>query len=583
MKKLFVFALAFCMLASFGMAQVNEGRVPEKPSITSLAAQMRGLGDPLWAIDVEGITGDIRCLGTEFDGTNYWVTGAFDFTIANLYEISPGGVLLNTYPQPTTNWGWWGWRDLAWDGTYLYAGDDSTMPGFITQIDSSSGTPTGVNYGPFPVTPCRALAYDPAEDVFWTASFSSSLYKCKKYGTSTSFSNPGSYAMYGAAAVTAGATKIWWWSQDGNGCLANEMDAGGNFTGETFDGDVGFFGGGIAGGAGAYPVGSNWEFVGLAQGSPDHIVGYDLDIGPAQPLEVDKDVIDANLGGTLNFTLTAGPDNANRKYGLFGSVTGNSPGTKLPDGTIVPFNWDIFTTALIVVGFGFGQLDGNGDGAETLDFPGHTGHTEDATMTFAYGLSGPDWGYASNYVEVLYDAPEPPPEEYAYDDGEGDSLLGWTSGGDMCWIHVFQTNPANNTIETIRTVFGSTVFPGFGPGNGSPATAYIWDDPNNDWDINDAVYLDDTPTTVQNVDTDIFNDIPIGPVGVSGNFIIGVNLDHSPGQFVCPMDYDTPYTANQSWVAGVPGGVFDPFNMAANTVYEMSSIGFPYYFLLRCE
>ena len=87
------------------------------------------------------------------------------------------------------NWGGWGWRDLASDGKYIYAGDPNVP--YIVQIDPSNGQPTGTQYGPFPITPCRALAYDPVSDCFWTGSFSSSIYQCFRDNTYNTFSGQG--------------------------------------------------------------------------------------------------------------------------------------------------------------------------------------------------------------------------------------------------------------------------------------------------------------------------------------------------------------------------------------------------------
>lgn len=181
MKKLFLIALGLALLASFGMAQENEKRSTDPlplHTVKKSGNSGKSTCSLQWTMDIEAITGDPRCLGVEFDGTNIWVTGASDSTIANLYKISPGGTLLDTYAQPPANWGNWGWRDLAFDGQYLYAGDETNAPNHITQIDPSNGQPTGVYYGPFPVNPCRALAYDPVTDSFWTACWNSLIYQC---------------------------------------------------------------------------------------------------------------------------------------------------------------------------------------------------------------------------------------------------------------------------------------------------------------------------------------------------------------------------------------------------------------------
>ena len=117
---------------------------------------------------IDGIVGDPRNLGAEFfpPSSTLWITDS-DVTNGNtLHEIDPytsPPTLLNSYLQGTTSA--WGMRDLANDGTYLYAGDDN---GFY-QIDPTTGgvttlfTPTGMGV-------IRALARDPVTGHFFTKS-----------------------------------------------------------------------------------------------------------------------------------------------------------------------------------------------------------------------------------------------------------------------------------------------------------------------------------------------------------------------------------------------------------------------------
>ena len=345
------------------------------------------------------------------------------------------------------------------------------------------------------------------------------------------------------------------------------------------------FAGGIAGGAGGHALGGGaWELVGMFQGSPDHVGAYDLATVPAT-FKVDVAEIDATTGGTANFDLDAGAANAGRFYLILGGWTGSTPGIPLPGGAVtLPVNWDQVTDALLMInppGF-MGNLDGNGHSTAQLPVPPVPDLSRDTTLTFAYALQGPPWDFASNAVEFVLKAPVTI-TEYKYDDGSCENLLGWTSGGEMCWMHGFEAANGADTIDTIRVVFGSTTYPGYSPGNGTPCDVYLWDDPTNDFNPSDVVLLASAATTVQNVDTDIFNDVSITPTAVTGVFFVGCNLNHAAGQYVAPIDMDTsPYTG-EAWVAGNPGGTFDPNNMANNLLYEMSAIGLPNYFLLRAK
>jgi hypothetical protein len=584
MKKYFLLAMVLCLVAPIGLAQVSDRAPHSNSNVQTVASSNNAtlaLGDLNWELDIEGLTGDIRLLGVCYDPVtgHIWCTGAFDFTIAYLYEVDfVNGVLVNTYTQPTTNWGAWGWRDLCSDGQYLYTGDDTTNPGYITQIDPKTGTPTGVNYGPYPVVPCRALAYDPVSDCFWTASFSSSVYQCFRDGTYNTFGNPGVTA-YGAAMEETN-NMVWWWSQSGaTGTEAFEYDpATQSLTGQTFAAQT-TFPNGMAGGAGCREVGGNWEIIGMVQSSPDHVGAFDLDVsGVAPALKVSPDVIDSRVGGTVTFDLNAGAANAGRFYVIFAGASGSTPGTPLPGGsTVLPVNWDAVTNLMLGLPFFYGNLDGTGSDMKSLPVVPFF-LAGDLVVTFAYALNGPPWDFASNPEELTVLGE---PDEYIYDDGTTENLLGWTSGGEMCWMHYFDA-AGGDTITEIATAFGSALYTGYNPGNGTPATLYIWDDPTNDNDMLDAVLLQSMNVTVVNVDTDMVNYFTLTtPQPVTGGFFVGAMQNHNAGQFVAPMDQSNPVNGGEAWYAGVPAGLFDPNTLGNNTIGNFN--GFPAYLLLRAK
>jgi hypothetical protein len=124
--------------------------------------------DLLYQFDAEALTLDNRNLGVEFFNGSMWITDA-NTTLGNLiHEIDPyTSTLLNSYLQGTTTA--WGMRDMANDGTLLYASDAN---GFYS-IDPATGVVTTV-FGPTApvfahVSPLRALAYDGVN--FWSKSF----------------------------------------------------------------------------------------------------------------------------------------------------------------------------------------------------------------------------------------------------------------------------------------------------------------------------------------------------------------------------------------------------------------------------
>jgi len=307
MKKVTLVALVLGLSFGIGLAQapVNGGDVKatelavneKAPSVNPALGAGEDVGDFLFDIDVETITSDIRCLGVENDGTDWWITGAADMLGAFLYRIDAGGALLNTYAQGKTSWGW---RDLVYDGTYLYASDSFV----IEEIDPVTGMATGITIAS-PVSPARALAYDPNTDSFWTASFSSSLYNVMRDGTSMAYTNPGGLAIYGAAYETT-ADVVWWWSQDGSGTLASAMATDGTFTGDSFDGGSAPIPG-IAGGAAIYDDPTyGTVFAGMHQASPDNVAVYEIlpDPFPVPDVKVNGKDAGAVIADTQNATMT---------------------------------------------------------------------------------------------------------------------------------------------------------------------------------------------------------------------------------------------------------------------------------------
>jgi hypothetical protein len=124
-------------------------------------------------------------------------------------------------------------------------------------------------------------------------------------------------------------------------------------------------------------------------------------------LQVDVHVVQASAGGALHFDLNAGGSYANRPWGVFAGVTGCYPGTELPDGTVLPLNFDIVTTILLGVGLpGFGTLDGLGTDVLDLYVP-PVALTTDIMLYFAFACpyTAPDGWFASNAVSVLLDVP----------------------------------------------------------------------------------------------------------------------------------------------------------------------------------
>ena len=93
-------------------------------------------------------------------------------------------------------------------------------------------------------------------------------------------------------------------------------------------------------------------------------------------LTADTDVVPAQTGGTVNLELDGGTAYAGRGYGIFGGLSGTSPGTNLPKmGYTLPINWDFFTDLVMslwgppIFNNFLGSLDANGKATATLWLP----------------------------------------------------------------------------------------------------------------------------------------------------------------------------------------------------------------------
>jgi hypothetical protein len=189
-------------------------------------------GDEVFRFDPETQTGDIRILGIEFDGVYFWITGGNDLVTHFLHKFDHDGNYLESFNQGTTTQ--WGWRDLAWDGEYLYASDENEL----AIIDPATGQKIGELPMPNVFTPpLRALAYDPVADHFWAANWGSVIIEFDRTGNvANSYAN--SLAAYGMAwdDVSEGGPFLWVYSQDGTpGTMISQFDpATGQYTGVSF-------------------------------------------------------------------------------------------------------------------------------------------------------------------------------------------------------------------------------------------------------------------------------------------------------------------------------------------------------------
>ena len=290
--KAFLCLLLTASLASTGLAQQAEDAAPKgsggqiQPNSVPNGGQ-RGLGITIRGpIDVEGPTGDIRCLGAEYGWGFYWVTGTNDPFGQQIYQFDLNGNLIASFPQVTTS-PFWGHRDIAVDeaNNKLYAGNEA---GEVSTYDYNPATMTiahsATAFWAVGGT-ARALARHPGTGNFFVKDFSSDI---EEVDPSTgavvnTWVNPGT-AGYGAAWDTDQGT-LWINGQDDNGfgnlVHLSEWDMStppiANSTGREFWAET-TTNTGIAGGLGFYndPLNPNgWTLIAGAQDSPDQIIAFD--------------------------------------------------------------------------------------------------------------------------------------------------------------------------------------------------------------------------------------------------------------------------------------------------------------------
>lgn len=202
----------------------NDGSRSASCEITWPERAAKDPGDSVWGLDLEVPTSDNLCLGVEQAGNTLWVSGAAGSPSADpnhLYQFDRGGGLTRTLPQPAGNG--WGWRDLCWDGQFLYGAGDSD----ILQIDTAGGDTTGVRIA----TPCavaRGLAYDGTADRFFVTDFGDSIYEIDRTGTvHHAWGNPRN--TFGLAWDATAPDGPWLW------CLNDSFAGGSRIFADRFD------------------------------------------------------------------------------------------------------------------------------------------------------------------------------------------------------------------------------------------------------------------------------------------------------------------------------------------------------------
>ena len=222
------------------------------------------------------------------------------------------------------------------------------------------------------------------------------------------------------------------------------------------------------------------------------------------------------------------------------------------------------------------DADCNDNGVpDTCDVPPLGSYSEDCNADLIPDecqLEGNDCN--ENGVPDGCDLGGPPIPVYAVDDGSSEDTIGLSSGGTLAWLNHFVVEPNGESLEAVRIVYASIA-------PDTPATVYLWNDPDNNGNPADAQVLASVSTVVQNPGADTFNyvEIPetyVGEVGTS--FFVGVILQHATGEFPAPLDQNSDQGA--SWLAG--GASVDPEDLSGATLFgQPGGFGFSGNLLVR--
>ncbi|MCB0844284.1 MAG: T9SS type A sorting domain-containing protein [Bacteroidetes bacterium] len=266
--------------------------VSDTPTNTGSATE--AMWDTQFVYDVSDSVLSAGLAGAIQVGTEFWVSRWQSDT---LYRLTSTGSLINAFTVANGANTVTGTRGMTTDGTNVYIGNATTT---IYQVNPATFTVTGTitSQG----QPARFISYDPTADGglggFWIGNFNTDIQLISRSGVVLSTIGAATHGVggiYGAAFdnISNGGPYLWVFAQSSNpsnGMIHQLQLPTGFQTGVVRDVDVEYGDGtSLAGGlfiSSNLVPGKN-TIAGLLQGSPNKLIGYELDFVPIQ--------IDANI------------------------------------------------------------------------------------------------------------------------------------------------------------------------------------------------------------------------------------------------------------------------------------------------
>lgn len=175
-------------------------------------------------------------------------------------------------------------------------------------------------------------------------------------------------------------------------------------------------------------------------------------------------------------------------------------------------------------------------------------------------------------------------ECYAYDNGSGQVLYQTNVGAGFGWFSGFYALGGSDSLTELSVQFG-----GFDPLTpNSPGTLVVYDDPNNDFDLQDAVLLHTSPIVTKMENTSEYASYELPQVPVSGVFFVGVVVDAIPNEAWVVGDGRQPSAERCQFIINTTtAGGFANFNYADpsqnNAAFSSPDSMGPCVFLLRAK
>lgn len=198
MQKSLIVLIAVLMLSfSNGFSQSESANVP--------GSEIKSKGAKSWTAQFTHTNIPTSgSYGIETDGTHFYITKWSGDTI---WKYTTAGVFVSSFTIPGVS----GLRDLAYDGTYFYGGNNGNA---IYKMDFTTESLIGTIAVPYGGVTVRNICYDPANDALWVGAWGSDLVLVNQTGLildTILSSDHGLTSTAGTAydTVTPGGPFIW--------------------------------------------------------------------------------------------------------------------------------------------------------------------------------------------------------------------------------------------------------------------------------------------------------------------------------------------------------------------------------------